>query len=232
MKKYLYITCFIIMLFNLIGINLYVQGTSTDIDMNNNTESDINASIEYDGTYKVTEVKLPKCEISDWAITSVEKAISLWIIPQNLQNKYLLYINREDFCIIAYNLLDQCGKINLKNAEEKFIDTTSEEINILTQLGIITGKSSSEFDPNSNITREEAAAIISRMADYLNISADIDSSFKYGDDDNISDWAKESVYKINAIGIMNGTSNNNFEPKLSFTKEQAIVAIMRLYDKL
>lgn len=168
---------------------------------------------------------------SNWALKDINRVSEKNILPTEMRNAYTENINRYEFSIIAYNLLKMNENISYQyESQSYFNDIDSVEINFLLNTGIINGKSETQFAPYDELSREEAAAILSRMADYLDISADIDNSFKYGDDDNISDWAKEAVYKTTALGIMNGVGNNTFEPQKEYTKEQAIVTIMRLYD--
>lgn len=97
-------------------------------------------------------------------------------------------------------------------------------------IGIVNGISETAFNPNGNITRQEAAAMLMRV--YKNY-ADFekkDSDFKYADDEKISEWAKEDVYSINKLGIMQGVGENLFSPTEGYTVEQAIATFWRLYN--
>lgn len=51
----------------------------------------------------------------------------------------------------------------------------------------------------------------------------------YADDAGISHWAKESVYALKRLGIMQGT-DIGFEPKAHYTFEESVVTLMRLYS--
>ena len=169
---------------------------------------------------------------SNWALKDIIVMSEENILPAEMRNGYTKKINRYDFSIIAYNLLKTTGNISYRYEDVSFFhDTKSMEINYLFNIGIINGKSETEFAPYDELTREEAAIIISRMANYLDISVEANDSFRYGDDYNISNWAKDSVYLMRQLNIMTGT-NNDFYPRSICTKEQAITAIMRLYNIL
>ena len=61
-----------------------------------------------------------------------------------------------------------------------------------------------------------------------------DEPLDFVDKDEISAWALESVNAISTISgagrpIMQGTGNNCFSPKNSYTREQAIATVYRLY---
>ena len=52
----------------------------------------------------------------------------------------------------------------------------------------------------------------------------------YDDVSDISDWAKSAVSSMRAMDIMKGVSEREFAPKDSYTKEQAIATMVRLYE--
>lgn len=61
-----------------------------------------------------------------------------------------------------------------------------------------------------------------------------DEPLAFADQNEISDWALESVNAISSISgagrpIMQGTGNNRFSPKGSYTREQAAATVYRLY---
>ena len=56
------------------------------------------------------------------------------------------------------------------------------------------------------------------------------SDYKYADDEEIGEWAKEAVYQMNKAEIMTGMGDDMFSPKSNYTNEQSISTIMRLYD--
>ena len=53
----------------------------------------------------------------------------------------------------------------------------------------------------------------------------------YADQDMISDWAVNAVYDMREMGIMVGTSDTEFSPKDTYTAEQAIATVIRLYTQ-
>lgn len=180
---------------------------------------------------------------SPWAIDDINNAIDAGIVPVLLRYGYEENINREDFAVIAYNLLVQSGKLQEETVSAKFTDTNSNEINALANIGIITGRTDNQFAPDENILREEAAAILARIADYADIKSDSTYVPDYDDNDKISSWAKENIYSLKRLGIMHGEAVydengkeeqyiNLFNPRSEITKEESIVAFMRIYDMI
>mgnify|MGYP002516693018 CR=1 FL=1 len=173
-----------------------------------------------------------KPDCSSWAESDIENAVSKKILPQDMQSGYTKLIDRADFCRIAYNMLDISGKAENVNSGTHFDDISMKEIYMLSGMGIINGKGENKFAPNDNITREEAAAILSRMVSYLKLNLPEQSGTHYSDDGEISDWAKENVYDVKKLGVMQGVDGNKFDPKSGYTKEQAIVTIMRVMKNI
>ena len=171
-------------------------------------------------------------EISDWASESYQFAIDCNLLPEYMKVGYMTdNITREQFCDLISILLKKRNIHNETfNVEVNFKDTKNENVNYLVKRNIIMGKSNINFAPNDFLTREEAATILCRSLDYLgfNMPESIDCFFV--DDTAISDWAKESVYKVNNLGIMIGMGENTFSPKNTFSKEQAITTILRIFE--
>lgn len=179
----------------------------------------------------VQDAMFPINYASRWSVQDIDRSISLGYINENMQTEYTNPINRKDFCIILYNILNKNG--SLEPVEQKYVfkDIFMTEIDSLVSVGIINGRTTDTFGAKDNITREEAATIVAKTVGYLQLPLIENNSFKYSDDISISQWAKNSVYTVKQLGIMEGINNNNFEPKGIYTKEQAIVTLMRLYDK-
>ena len=100
-------------------------------------------------------------------------------------------------------------------------------------LGIIKGTSDTTFSPYKTITREEAATILDRLDTFLNEKQNGETAAPdelYADDAALSDWARESVYRMREEKILIGKDGGNFAPRDNFTLEQSITALLRLYD--
>lgn len=169
--------------------------------------------------------------ISDWAKEEVNTADDIGLIPSDLEiTDYTREITRDKFCSLAAQLIKIKGIDITASVDNPFTDTDNEEIIFLYGAGIIYGKADGIFAPADSITREEAAAILCRMAEYLNLSDTENETVTYSDDDDISDWAKTSVYMARQMGIMHGTDDNKFLPQDTYTSEQSILTMLRLYS--
>lgn len=97
----------------------------------------------------------------------------------------------------------------------------------LAAAGIITGVTDTEFMPDGGITREQAAAVLARTARFMDTAP---ASTAVYIRDEVSDWARESVYMMYNAGIMNGIGGGDFDAYGGYTKEQSITAQARLYE--
>ncbi len=85
------------------------------------------------------------------------------------------------------------------------------------KAGIISGTGETSFSPESEITREQAAAIIGRA---LGVE-DKGTQAEFTDDGSISDWAKDYIYALSALGIINGKPDGSFSPDTQLTRAEA-----------
>ena len=104
---------------------------------------------------------------SEWAREYVSKADRIGMLDY-FKFPFTSNITRARFCILAYNMLDTIADVEWKSISENiFEDTDNEKVISLYLEGIIEGKSEKIFAPHDEITREEAAVILKRIADYM-----------------------------------------------------------------
>ncbi|MBE6871288.1 MAG: hypothetical protein E7491_04975 [Ruminococcaceae bacterium] len=182
-------------------------------------------------------------EPSAWAKEEILKALEADLVPAHVNSNYTTDITRSDFCDLIIKMIEKksgkaiadviAGYADAK-AEVSFPDTDSANVIAAAKLGIVNGRSSGAFDPKANITRQEAAKMLALAAKVL--GADITASeVAFADADDIYAWAKEFIYYVNTIGVMNGTSTTtppNFSPLRTYTREQSILTVYRLFNAL
>ena len=172
----------------------------------------------------------PLAPPSDWAVSDVKKAEALNITEKGKVYRYSMPITREEFCELIYNYCYNVIKeVDTVTGENKFTDTTNSKIIRLNAMGIINGKTETEFAPNDLLTREEAAVILSRMVNKTIPVPVTEMYFNFDDEASISDWASDSIQVMCNMGVMNGVGENKFAPQDTYTTEQAIATIVRVY---
>ena len=221
----------------LIQLAVYYDGYYyvEDADGNRFKSADGQKWENYNHRMPLANITFNKSKPSKWAEKEVKRAYSLDVAPYRYKDTlvYTDNMTREKFCIILANMLKAKDKLPTEQ-NVKFSDTTREEVSLLGTAGIISGYEDGTFKPNNSITREEASMLLYKTAQYMGYNDFYEdyklSDYKYADDEEIGEWAKEAVYQMNKAEIMTGMGDDMFSPKSNYTNEQSISTIMRLYD--
>ena len=133
-----------------------------------------------------------------------------------------------------YNFIMPEGKAKLevvfeedKPVENYYSDIASnwaaEDINLLADLGVVTGKPDGTFRPDSEITRAEIVAILVRLDD---LNSDDMVLF----DDTKDHWASGYISIAASLGYVNGFDAKHFGPDDQLTREQMAVMTARIAE--
>jgi len=175
----------------------------------------------------------------DWAVDTVEECKTLQLIPAVLQGKYRSAITREEFCDTLLCLFPACvNKTAMQICQEQgkslddvsFSDTTKESIYVCAALGIVAGYPDEKFQPEKSISRQEAAVMLQRTAQTLDLSAGTEEKV-FDDQETIADWAKDGVTYVTSCGIMNGMGAT-FSPMGTYSRQQAYQTMLNIYRHL
>lgn len=169
---------------------------------------------------------------SGWAIPELERANTDGFITQKIANNMSANITREEFCEIAVILYDKIGGTQELENHNPFTDTINPYVIKAYNAGIIQGVSQELFAPNDNLTREQLCVMLIRAMKVAGIILENDCAYSfqktYQDENDISTWAYIQVLIMNDFKIMNG-SGDSLNPKLSITREQAVLMLERTY---
>lgn len=193
----------------------------------------------------VTAFAEPEYRASDWAKEELERAESVGIIPEELSAAdFTKAITRLDFSRVLVKTYEKLMMTELSVPEENpFSDVDDTAVLKAYGAGFIQGMGESLFFPNELLSREQAAAMLTRIykkALYAEWTIDKDEEFipeydageELSDDKELSDWAAESVYFMLSKEIVNGVGNNKFAPKSNISAEQAIIIALRLKETI
>lgn len=122
------------------------------------------------------------------------------------------------------------------SGEMKFSDVKSDDwyydaVRWAEQNGIAAGTGDGKFSPNASVTREQAAALMKKVAENMgkDTSARADLG-KYTDAGRVSGWAEDAVSWAAASGIMTGTSTTTLSPRSNATRAQVAQIMMRFCE--
>ena len=174
---------------------------------------------------------------SAWAQKSVDAARAAGIVPAQVNSAFDTAITREDFCSLAaavYRAWEKKDALTAYTSSRvSFSDTDNADVLLCASAGVVNGVGNGKFAPQKNITRQEAASMLYRLA-ALNKNTKDDEVTSlphiFADSANIQSWAWKNVDWVYRQGIMNGMGENTFAPDGEYTREQSIVTALRLYD--
>lgn len=101
-------------------------------------------------------------------------------------------------------------------------------VNWAAENGLVNGVGGNRFDPEGNITREQAATILHRYANHAGLLLpEVKEEITFTDGENIASWADAAVKALQLAGILEGMEDGSFRPKGSMTRAQAAAVISR-----
>lgn len=189
-------------------------------------------------------------EVSIWAKPEVDIAMELGFFPSYSPEDLSNPITRSSFseCIARliafqqhFDCDDFCGIIMYDKAEKNmwgmpkapFSDTNGlNKVNAMYYLGVVQGRGDGTFDNNSNITRQEAATLLTRA--YIAYGGTVPETklMEYSDAEEIDLWARNSVSFLSDAKIMKGYEDGRFAPNDLYSWEQCLSTLVRLYENL
>ncbi|WP_318362290.1 S-layer homology domain-containing protein [uncultured Agathobaculum sp.] len=174
---------------------------------------------------------------SSWAQSAVEAARTAGIVPEQVDGDYTQAITRADFCSLAaavYRAWDKAGKVKKTDTKTvSFTDTDEEDVLLCASLGVVNGVGGGRFAPENPLTRQQAACMLHRLGSLHKDATDSVNDrlpHIFTDGADIESWARADVYWVYNSGVMNGVSGGRFAPQSSYTHEQSIATMLRLYD--
>lgn len=173
-----------------------------------------------------------------WAKEYIESLASMHIIDGVSKTSYApdKDITRAQFAKLLVEMLNIETDDNITN---KFSDINGSEwyanyVNVAKAAGIVGGYPDGTFKPNTNVSRQEMAAMVMNAYSY---SLGIDykdtytgEGYKFADDNNIDGWAKPAVEGAKILGIINGKGDNIFDPKANATRAEAAKMLRVFFD--
>jgi len=192
-----------------------------------------------DNEEPVVEPEVTTKDIADlpsnhWAYDNVMKLKELGIIDGVGDNNFnpAGVVTREQFLKM---LVEATGiDTNAKSASFTDVDSSAwyaPYVAAGVDAGLVNGITADTFGVGSQIRRQDMAVMIVRILDGKNIPV-TETSEVFDDDANISDYAKNAVYKVRDAGIINGYADGTFAPNASLTRAEAATVIIKLLDML
>lgn len=186
-----------------------------------------------------------------WAKPEVDRAIAAGLVPEDMRKNYQDNITRADFCRLAVNLIEMKTGMKVDEFMDTrgmsgrvydpiaFTDTADPYILAASRLGIVKGVGNNNFDPTGKIIRQDAAVMLRQTANVLDFTEPSGTSVSFADSHKFSSYAVDAIAFVSAaadkesgIKVMGGTGNNIFSPQANYTRQQAYITILRLFNAI
>ncbi|WP_419872807.1 amidase family protein [Candidatus Pristimantibacillus sp. PTI5] len=161
----------------------------------------------------------------NWAVKYISELVASGILKGVSATKFSPNSNISRGMFVT--ALGRLEKMNIQDGETHFSDVPENAyyasyIKWAANAGIVNGKSDGTFDPNFEISRQDAAVILVRYLKYKGISmTTMTEDIPFSDADQISPYAEEAVNIIQEMGIIDGKQENLFAPGDSILRSEA-----------
>ena len=163
-------------------------------------------------------------QVSEWAKEQVSRAAENGLVPDSLGNNYRATITRVQFAATVVKLYEAMSSQKAPTAgNSPFTDTSDTAVIQAEALGIVSGVGGGKFAPDALVTRQEAAAMLSRVYTKLGGNIPEVAATTFADNDKVSGWARNAVAFMADKGIVKGVGNNSFDPLGNASIEEALV---------
>ncbi|MBB6024891.1 hypothetical protein HNR77_006037 [Paenibacillus sp. JGP012] len=164
---------------------------------------------------------------SHWASKDILSAAKIGIINGYPDGRFKpdASITRAEFSVLlvkAFALRSGSGTIELRDIQNSW---ARDSIEILASNGVINGYSDGTFHGDYRITRAEMVAMISKILIFQNSPSGDAATFV---DVAPKHWANEIIEAAAKSGLLEGKSQNRFEPDANLTRAEALTVIMRM----
>ncbi len=186
-----------------------------------------------------------------WAKPEVDRAIAAGLVPDDMRKNYQDNITRAEFCRLAVNLIevktgmkidlfmDSRGMAGRVSPPLSFTDTSDQYVLAASRLGIVTGVGNNKFDPTGKITRQDAAVMLQQTAKVLDFTEPNRTPQTFADSSKFSGYAVDAIAFVSAAAdkesgnpVMGSTGNNKFSPQDNYTRQQAYITMLRLFNAM
>lgn len=118
-------------------------------------------------------------------------------------------------------------RTNSKKYKFKDVNVYKKEVQALYEAGIITGYTDGSFGESNTLTRQEAAAMIVRMLDYMGVETNVKSKVELADISQISEYAQAAVQYLAAHDVLVSGAETKFNPKKNLKRAEMAKVLMR-----
>ncbi|MGQ7885986.1 S-layer homology domain-containing protein [Paenibacillus sp. WC2504] len=197
---------------------------------------ELSSDISHFSKYTVLEVSKSFADVpsSHWAADVIQELASKLVISGTSEQTFEpeSKVTRAQFTALMARAL----QLKTANSSTSFQDVQpsdwfAPEVASAVQAGIVNGRETDKFEPNSLVSREEMTAILMRSYRLLHGKTDPAAAPSFSDEAAIGQWVLADVKAAAALGLVQGRSEGQFEPQGFATRAEAAQVLYRLLSK-
>ncbi|MFF2909416.1 5'-nucleotidase C-terminal domain-containing protein [Paenibacillus sp. NPDC057934] len=172
-----------------------------------------------------------------WAKSSIDLLASKQIVSGTSNTTFSpsQSVSRAEFAALITRALG----LETVSSGTTFSDVSSSKwyagaIQTASAAGLISGYTDGTFRPDSQISRQEMAAVLAKAIKYTGATLNADPAVlaKFSDAAGIPAWSREAVAEIAAAGIIQGTPDGAFAPQKAATRAEAVTMLEKTLKSL
>ncbi len=165
-----------------------------------------------------------------WAKDYINSAISKGVVKGYTDGTFKpdKPVTRAEFASMVNKALSNAGSASISFNDVPSSEWYYSDISKAVAAAYVSGYSDNSFKPNSPITREEAAVMISRIVPSYGAGGNLAA---FGDYSSISSWAQAGMQKSNGKGYIGAYTDGRLHPKDKLTRAQTAKIICDIMDK-
>ena len=164
-----------------------------------------------------------------WASEYIERAVDYGFVNGYTDGSFHPDdpITRAEFTKIVNSVLENNLADDIEFEDVSEDDWFFEDVRKGVAAGFISGYSPTSFGPGNQITRQEAAVMLSRIVPASGEEATLKV---FGDYEDVASWAETAFSKMVGKGYIGGSTNGNLEPASNLTRAQAAKLLVDIYE--
>lgn len=165
-----------------------------------------------------------------WAESYINKAVSAGFVKGYPDGTFCpdKAVTRAEFTSMVNKALGNTGSTSVSFSDVPYNEWFYNDIAKGISAAFVGGYDDNTFRPNNAVTREEAAAMVSRFVPTYGTSGSVSS---FNDKSSISSWATDAVAKIYGKGYMGAYDDGKYHPQDSLTRAMTAKIICSILDK-
>lgn len=160
----------------------------------------------------------------EWAKPHIERLYEKGVISGRGDGSFAPQdtVTREEFVAMIVRMFGlSAAKDNAGFTDVPADSWSRDAISAAVENGVVSGVTETEFGFGSPVTRQDCAVICARILQNYNKFPQKVSSGKFADDETIADYARDAVYAMKEMGVLNGMDGNSFQPNSTCTRAMA-----------